>query len=111
MILKAVVAWQGDSSDLTSGAGHRFGELTVLLAFRLRCANHQPRCHFEPVDVGKYVQYFLRDPVREVALVALRRKIRKGEYRNGCDGWRRRPRSQCLRAALRAMLAGNAGCA
>ena len=36
--------------------------------------------------MGKYVKNFLRDPVREVGLVALRREVRKGEYRDGRGG-------------------------
>src|ERR1700682_2713998 len=59
------------------------------------------RSHFEPVDVGEYVKYFLRDPIREIALVAVCREVRKGKYGDGC-GWRR---------MLGAMLTGNAGCA
>src|ERR1700683_646749 len=46
------------------------------------------RGYFEPVDVSEYVEYFLRDAVCEIALVALRREIRKGKDRNGCDRWR-----------------------
>jgi hypothetical protein len=43
MILKAMVAWYGDSRDLAAGAGHRFSKLAVLFATCLRCANNQQR--------------------------------------------------------------------
>src|SRR6266581_6695722 len=64
------------------------------------------RSHFEPVDVGEYVENFLRNAVREVALIALHREVRKGEYRDRCDRWRRRHR-RSLCAGLGAMLAGS----
>src|SRR5262249_57052153 len=68
------------------------------------------RRHFEPFDVSEYVENFLRHAVREVALIALRREVRKGEYRDGCGGRRWRHRGS-LRAGLRAMLAGATSCA
>src|SRR5450755_1926512 len=59
------------------------------------------------MDVGEYVEDFLRNAVREVALITLCRKIGKGEYCDGCGGRCRCHRRRFLCARPRATLGGS----